>query len=212
MQLLLNLCVYLIMNSFDSEKELIQNILNGDPDEFRLLIEQYKKLISHILFRLISNQNDRDELGQEIFIKIYQKLPSFQFKSKLSTWIGRIAYNSCLNYLRKKRIPLYDDQIVYEDEKDKNIASINDVKSQILSPDESLNQSQVSSFLNQEIDKLPYQYREIISFFHLDNMSIKEICEIMKLPEGTVKSYLFRSRKLLKERLTAKYNLEELCP
>ena len=164
-----------------------------------------------MIFRLISNQNDRDELGQEIFIKIYQNLHSFQFQSKLSTWIGRIAYNACLNHLRKKRIPLYDDQIANEDEKDKNIASINDVKSLNFLPDESLNQSQLSSFLNHEINKLPFQYRKIISLFHLDNLSIKEISEIMNLPEGTVKSYLFRSRKILKDRLLAKYNPEELC-
>jgi len=200
------------MNSIESEKKLVQNILDGESDNFRILIEQYRKLVSHIVCRLVSNPNDRDELGQEIFIKIYQNLQSFQFQSKLSTWIGRIAHNACLNYLRKKRIPLYDDQIANEDEKDENIASINDVKSQTFLPDESLNQSQVSSFLNQEIESLPCQHREIISLFHLDNMSIKEICEIMKLPEGTVKSYLFRSRKILKDRLLAKYNPEELCP
>lgn len=198
------------MESLDSEKKLIENILTGNPEEFSILINKYKKLVSHIVFRLISNQDERDELGQEIFIKIYQNLKSFQFQSKLSTWIGRIAYNCCLNYLRKKRIPLYEDYVALED--DKNRVSINDAKSHIKLPDENVNQSMVSFFLNQEINKLPIQYRKIITFFHLDNMSIKEISEIMKLPEGTVKSYLFRSRKLLKDRLTAKYNLEELCP
>ena len=65
--------------------------------------------------------------------------------------------------------------------------------------------------LNSEINKLPFQYRSILSFFHLDDMTIREISEVMKIPEGTVKSYLFRSRKILKDRLLAKYNPEELC-
>ncbi|OQX95370.1 hypothetical protein B6I21_05780 [candidate division KSB1 bacterium 4572_119] len=202
------------MESLDSEKKLIENILAGNPDEFRVLINQYKKLVSHILFRLISNQNDRDELSQEIFIKIYENLKSFKFQSKLSTWIGRIAHNTCLNYLRKKRLHFYDDQINYQkdENKERNIrADIHEAKSPSFLPDEVANQSQVSSFINNEIEVLPIQYREVITLYHLDNFSIKEISEIMGVPEGTVKSHLYRSRKLLKDRLTTKYNLEELC-
>ena len=202
------------MNSFDSEKELIENILNGNLEDFRLLIEKYKKLVSHIIYRLVTNPSDREELGQEIFIKIYENLGSFQFKSKLSTWIGRIAYNTCLNYLRKKRIPLYDDQVSIENDlsdQSSSRASISDVKSKTLLPDEDLMQSQTSSFLHQQIEKLPVQYRTVLTFFHLDNLSYLEIGEIMGLPEGTVKSYIFRGRKKLKDHLLAKYNMEELC-
>ena len=202
------------MDSFNSDKNLIENIVAGNPNEFSVLIDRYKKLVSHIVFRMIANQNDRDELGQEIFIKIYQNLPSFLFKCKLSTWIGRIAYNACLNYLRKKRIPLYEDQVTHENEgvyESKTKTSINQVKSQILTPEKKVNQNQVFSILNSEINKLPFQYRSILSFFHLDDMTIREISEVMKIPEGTVKSYLFRSRKILKDRLLAKYNPEELC-
>ena len=64
------------MNSIDSEKKLVQNILDGESDNFRILIEQYRKLVSHIVCRLVSNPNDRDELGQEIFIKIYLFSPT----------------------------------------------------------------------------------------------------------------------------------------
>jgi RNA polymerase sigma factor (sigma-70 family) len=202
------------MDSFNSDKKLIENILAGNPNEFRVLIDKYKKLVSHIVFRMIANQNDRDELGQEIFIKIYQNLPSFQYKSKLSTWIGRIAYHACLNYLRKKRIPLYEDQISHENggvPDSQSKISINQVKSQTLTPEKNVSQNQVFSILSSEINKLPIQYRSILSFFHLDDMTIREISEVMKLPEGTVKSYLFRSRKILKDRLLAKYNPEELC-
>ena len=85
------------------EKQIVADILAGDQQAFRNLIEQYQKLVSHIVFRMISHQVDREELCQEIFIKVYRNLASFKFQSKLSTWVGRIAYHACINFLKKNR-------------------------------------------------------------------------------------------------------------
>ena len=197
------------MEFIDNENKLIENILVGNSDDFRILIDKYKKLVSHIVHKLVSNQTERDELGQEIFIKVYQNLSSFQYKSKLSTWIGKIAYNTCLNYLRKKKIPLYDDQIKLD--KDISTVHIEKAKSNDMLPDEILMKRDISKFINAEIEKLPVQYRKAITFFHLDNMSQQEIAEIMDLPLGTVKSYIFRARKLIKDHLLSQFTREELC-
>lgn len=136
-------------------------------------------------------------------MKVYQNLSVFQFEAKLSTWIAKIAYNRCLDFLEKKRALLYDD-FSFEGNPVDNF-SANDIL-----PDESAEKKDLSIRLQTEIEKMPVQYRTILTLYHLDEMSYAEISEIMQLPEGTVKSYLFRARRLLKEKLMSKYQKEEL--
>jgi len=195
-----------------TENDLIAHILTGNTEDFKILINHYQKLVAHIVYRFISNAADREELGQEIFIRVYQNLSSFQGKSKLSTWIGRIAHNACLNYLKKKKIPLYDDQAGSETScAITNEPSVSDsITATDNAPDQQLINEQIAAFLQQEIDHLPQHYRQIILLYHIDEMSYHDIGEILNLPEGTVKSYLFRARKQLKERLLSKYQIEEL--
>lgn len=199
----------------ESEYTLIQKILAGNSEAFQKLVEDYQNLVCHIVFRMIANENDREEVCQEVFIKVYQNLSSFQFKAKLSTWIGKIAYNCTINYLKKKKIPLYQDialdQFPNNGNHEPRKSGIETVQSQGLLQDEHLADKEISSFIQHEINQLPGQYRTIITLFHLDGLPYKEIGEIMGLPQGSVKSYLFRARKLLKERLLSKYTQEELC-
>jgi len=203
------------MESVDTETILIKKILSGNLHEFRILVRKYKKLIYHIVVRFVSNRADQEELGQEIFIKVYENLASFQFKSKLSTWIGKIAYHTCLNYLRKKKTIFYENgKLNRKPENDvinSGLKGIDEISSPAVLPDDVVQQGQISSFLQKEINRLPVQYRQVILLYHLDDMSQQEIAEIMNLPIGTVKSYIFRARRLLKDRLLAKYSKEELC-
>jgi len=215
MQLLSFFCVYMAMESVDNETILIKKILAGNLHEFRILVRKYKKLVYHIVVRFVSNKADQEELGQEIFIKIYENLPSFQFKSKLSTWIDKIAYHTCLNYLRKKKTIFYENGKLNKkheyDTKKSGFMAIDEIPSHTVLPDDIIQQDQISSFLQKEINRLPFHYRQVITLYHLDDMSQQEIAEIMDLPIGTVKSYIFRARRLLKDRLLAKYSKEELC-
>ncbi len=185
------------------EKKLIEQIITGNTPAFQTLIEEYQRLVSHIVFRMVTNDSDREDVCQDVFIKVYQNLANFHFESKLSTWIARIAYNTSINYLKKKKLPLYDD---FSPENQ----SIEDYKGDNNSPDAFTEEKDLSSRLHNEISKLPAQYRTILTLYHLDEMSYAEIAEITQYPDGTVKSYLFRARTILKERLTSKYQLEEL--
>jgi len=184
-------------------KKIINDILSGDTEAFRQIIAENQRLVYHIVFRLVENVSDREDLCQDIFIKIYQNLSGFKFDSKLSTWIGRIAYNSAINYLKKKKIPLYDDQCAES-------VSVETVPAEQRPPDQLLTSSDLYHHLMVEIKKLPQNYATILSLFHLEEMSYWEIAEIMNIPQGTVKSYLFRARKLLKDNLLDKFKQEEL--
>ncbi|MCK5126678.1 MAG: sigma-70 family RNA polymerase sigma factor [candidate division Zixibacteria bacterium] len=185
------------------QRALVEQILAGDNKAFKTLITDNQRLVSHVVFRMIRPGPDQEDICQEVFIKVYQNLDRFRFDSKLSTWIARIAYTSCLNFLDKKKLPLYDD---LGDEGQ----SFEPVGKEADRPDFRFEESEVSDILKAEIDDIPPVYRTIVTLYHLDQMSYAEIAKIMKMPEGTVKSYLFRARKLLKEKLLAKYKREEL--
>lgn len=175
------------------EKKLIHGILAGDLKRFDALIKQYEKLVFHIAFRLTSNQADAEDICQEVFIKVYKNLSNFNFKSKLSTWISRIAYFTTVNHLKK-----YSNvnTTVHLDD-------IDDLLPADKSPEKELVQKDVSAYLNQLIDSMPLQYKTILTLFHLEEFSYREIEEITGWPEGTVKTNLFRARNLLKDKLQA---------
>jgi RNA polymerase sigma factor (sigma-70 family) len=186
------------------DKRLVRRILAGNTRAFESLIEEQKRLVSHIVFRMVSNASDREDICQDVFMKVYQNLKGFHFESKLSTWIAGIAYNTCINYLEKKKIPLFDDSSSQDQ-------TLDSFPAEDMLPDEYAEKNDISRRLQTEIDKMPVHFRMILTLYHLDNLTYNQITEIMQMPEGTIKSYLFRARKLLKQRLMAKYQPEDLC-
>ncbi|MEW5795726.1 MAG: sigma-70 family RNA polymerase sigma factor [Candidatus Zixiibacteriota bacterium] len=183
---------------------MVDRILSGDPTAFKKLVKEHERLVGQMIFRMVPNETDREDVCQDVFVKVYQNLEAFRFDCKLSTWIARIAYTTCLNYLEKKRLPLYDDT-------HPEGIGVDDCMSQLGDPEHWAGSRQAAVRVCEEIDKLPVIYGTILSLFHLHEMSYAEIGRILRLPDGTVKSYLFRARKLLKERLQVRYSLEELC-
>ena len=196
------------------EQERIEKIIAGDMRAFQALVEDYQRLVCHVVFRMVHNEEDREEICQDVFVKVYQNLSKFEQKSKLSTWIGRIAYNTCINYLKKKKVPLYEDLAPAESGESGSSPNkesyLDRVPGGAKLADETVSDKEMYKFLHEEIAQLPVQYRAILTLYHMDDLSYQEIGEIMSLPDGTVKSYLFRARKLLKERIIEKYPAEEL--
>lgn len=183
---------------------MVDRILNGDPNAFKQLVKDYERLVGQVVFRMTPSESDREDLCQDIFVKVYQNLSSFRFESKLSTWIARIAYTTCLNYLEKKKTPLFEDC-------SPEGRTVDECQSETESPEQWAGSRQATVRICEEIDRLPVIYGTILSLFHLHEMTYTEIGQILSLPEGTVKSYLFRARKMLKERLLVSYRVEELC-
>lgn len=188
----------------NADRHQIAQIMAGDERAFSQLVEGHKRLVSHVVFRLIPGESDREDLCQDVFLKIYQNLSRFEYKSKLSTWIARIAYNTCLNFLEKKKLPLYEDLAP-------DGTTVDDCLSDSESPVQWAQSRQVATRLCNEIDRLPVHYGLILSLYHLQEMSYAEIGRILSMPDGTVKSYLFRARQMLKEKMLAEYAQEELC-
>ncbi|MEK7774984.1 MAG: sigma-70 family RNA polymerase sigma factor [Candidatus Zixiibacteriota bacterium] len=179
---------------------LISQILSGDQKSFRVVIDRFGRLVNHIVFRLIPNGADREDLVQEIFVRVYENLGSFRQESRLSTWIARIAYNTCHNHLQKCKVALFEDM--------SDGATLDDVALDCIAPDLDTSDRDMSRKLNEEIDKLPLRYGLILTMYHFCDLSYDEIGAMLKLPGGTVKSHLFRARKMLKDRLAVGYKNE----
>lgn len=178
-----------------AEADLVNSILQGNKAVFGIIINNTEGLVIQIVARMIGNPEDRKDIIQEVYFRAYRSLPDFSFRSKLSTWIGHIAYNACVNFLEKKKLVLREDL---------EEGPAGDETEEVLFKKELL------VILDTEIGKLTSLYRTLIALYHQEEMSYAEIAQIMDLPEGTVKSYLFRARKILKTRILAQYKKEEL--
>lgn len=186
-----------------TDEQLVRAVLEGDKELYRQFVVRFERLVRHVVARMMSNSHDIEDICQDVFVKIYTNLSSFRFDAKLSTWIGRISYNTCLNHLDKKRATLMADYGTDEDPMESWADP--EVATELVAEG-----NDVAVRLSAEIDKLPVIYGTILSLFHLQEMRYGEIADILSMPEGTVKSYLFRARKMLKSRLSVRYTPEEL--
>lgn len=195
-------------NNF-GDKHLVDKVLGGDARAFGIIIRSTERLVAQIVFKMISNPEDRKDMAQDIYLKVYSNLSGFKFESKLSTWIGRISYNTCMDHLRKKKLVLpgnlyEDNEPMEKDGSDKmDLSSAAGINDAILQKD-------LSHILKTEIEKLSPVYKTLISLYHNEELSYEEIGQITGLPEGTVKSYLFRARKALKNNLLSQHKKEDL--
>ena len=168
---------------------------------FMLLIKQHERLVAHMVGRLVKNDEEREELCQDVFLKVYEKLGEFNFQSRLSTWIATIAYRHAINHLRKRKIKLDD----IPDEERFSSFFIEDEN-----PESLLEEKDMDHFVLKLVDQLPASYKTVLTLYHLEGMSYEEIGEVTSMPEGTVKNYLFRARMLLKEKVKKYIAKEEL--
>ena len=173
-----------------NDVELIAQILNGNMNAFTFLVNRYQKLVIHITGRLIQRQEELEAVCQEVFLKVYQNLGKYRNECKLSTWIATIAYNTSINYLRKfkKGNEVNPDDSVA-------LRNLTDYQS------DDFEKADLHRYIREQIENLPVHYRTVLTLFHLEEFSYQEIEQITGMPEGTIKSYLFRAKALLKEKL-----------
>ena len=173
-----------------NDSELISQILNGNMNAFTFLVNRYQKLVVHITGRLIQRHDELEDVCQEVFLKVYQNLEKYRNECKLSTWIATIAYNTSINYLRKFK---KGDEVNPDDSA--ALRNLTEYRS------DEFEKTDLHRYIRDQIELLPVQYRTVITLFHLEEFSYQEIEQITGMPEGTIKSYLFRAKALLREKL-----------
>ena len=187
--------------SKEEDMMLIHRALNNDQSAYRTLMKKYRKLVQNLIYKMISNKDDVEDLTQEAFIKAFNSLDKFDMEFAFSTWLYTIASNNCIDYLRKKKLNTFslDKEISRTDEELRF-----EIPDEDLKPDISIIQNQRKDFLEKAIESLPKKYKEVIILRHKEEMDYAEIAKTLGVPIGTVKAHLFRARELLNRYLKNK--------
>ncbi len=177
----------------EEDFEVIKAILNGDTNSFKFLEKKYKRIIVILIRKMIRNEDDAEDLVQETFIKAYNALDKFQFGYTFSSWLYKIASNTCIDFMRKKRFQTVSlDQPISQDED-----HFMEIEDNTYNPDINFVADERRKALMLAIEALPENYRNIIRLRHEEEMDYSEISKELDIPLGTVKAHLFRARKIL---------------
>ncbi|MEC3966036.1 RNA polymerase sigma factor [Flagellimonas halotolerans] len=172
----------------NKEKELISEIRKGNTRAFSDFVDSYKDLVFTLSVRMLGNREEAEEVAQDVFINVYKSLPSFKGDSKVSTWVYRIAYNSCLDRLKKikrKRVHTDLDHIEQVAHSEMDTAL-----------DKMVRQER-SEIIGQCLSQLSAEDAGILTLFYFEEKNLQEIGQTTNLSVNTLKVRLFRARKKL---------------
>ena len=179
-----------------ADRELIDAVLAHRPGAFERLVRDYQGLCWHIIQRMVRNPEDARELCQDTFLRVHQCLHQFRYESALKSWIGRIAWTTALRHLQHMRIPLIEPSGTDDDALIDNLGDGFDLE--VACADEETMRN-----LHTAIEALAPLSRTLLTLYYLEETSIPEIAKISGLPNGTIKSHLFRARLRLRSLLQA---------
>lgn len=172
-----------------TDEELVSRCLNGDSSAFEEIVSKYKKLVYSVVYKMIPDREEVNDISQEVFIRIYKSLDKYNPEYKMSTWIVKITSNLCLDTLRKKK----QDTVVLDE-------AIG-VSSNADTPEEALIKNQRTQLIKNAIDELPQKYKILITLFHSNGLSYEEMTKVLNEPMSIIKNRLYRARLMLKEKL-----------
>jgi len=176
------------------DNELIDSALSGGQQAFDKLMKKYYNLVSNLIYRMIYNKEDVDDLTQEAFIKAFNSLDKFDRQFAFSTWLYKIASNNCIDYLRRKKLNTISiDKEFDSDDEDLRF----EIPDHETKPDREIIEDERKKLIDRAIESLPDKYKTVIILRHKEEKEYEEIAEELNLPLGTVKAHIFRGRELL---------------
>ncbi|NLV18507.1 MAG: RNA polymerase sigma factor [Bacteroidetes bacterium] len=185
-----------------NEKEIIQLILKGDSEKFRLLVEKYQNMVFRTCIGFVHNKEDAEDLTQEIFIRVYQSLSQFKGNAAFSTWLYRIAINASLNKINRSPLKSFFKS---RDERHDTAGSVENISifSDNEDPEKIMITREHREWLGKAVDSLPDKQKTALVLSRYDGLPQKEIAEIMNTTEGAVESLLQRAKNNLRTLLTS---------
>jgi RNA polymerase sigma-70 factor (ECF subfamily) len=178
-----------------TDAELVARALDGSQEAFRLLVERFERPIFSLVARMVQDPGTAEDLAQEVFVKAFRRLDTYDPGRKFASWLFKIAHNTTIDYLRRggpETVPL-------ENAEDQGgggglLAVLPDP---VESPLAAAERRDLGRALERAIAALRLDYREAVILFYVEGASYQEICEATGLPLGTVKTNLHRARKEL---------------
>ncbi len=184
-----------------NDTELIMQSQQGNMDAFEQLVQRYDKRVLTIAASYVSCSDDAKDIYQEVFLRVYKSLSKFQFKSEFSTWLFRITTNVCLSHRMRGRRHSHASLDQNVNDEDGKPHALKDTLSDNTTTDQQLHDAEISTRIEQALNVLSPRQRMVFSLRHYDGNKLKEIAEIMKCSEGTVKRYLFEATARLRKQL-----------
>ena len=178
----------------DNDAELVARALDGSADAFRLLVERYQRPILSLIARMAGDPALAEDLAQEVFVKAYRKLGTFDRRRKLSSWLFKIAHNTTIDHLRRVRPETVTLEATAADGEDSwEVLRAAEAEE----PDRRAERSELMARLDRALGRLKPGYREILLLRFKEGLAYHEIAEVTGLAMGTVKVQLHRARKRL---------------
>ncbi len=181
------------------EQIIIRNVINGDIQSFEQIVNSFQDMVTTLCFRILKNREEAEEIAQDVFVKVYQSLSKFNSRSRLSTWIYRIAYNTSVNRYKSQRKHALTTEI--DNKTEYSMGSSPDAHYE-------LSKLEKKDIIDNAISKLPDIEQIIITLYYYDELSVGEIAEITGISKQNVKVRLFRSRQKLYAELKDKVGNE----
>ncbi len=203
--LCLNIVSVLLFSVFtensDDDIGLVKSSVKGDREAFNALVEKYYKKIYNLAYRFVGDTEEANDLAQEIFTAAFQNLKKFRGDAKFSTWLFQIATNRGKNrfkYLKRRGYFANRGQADSDEDRESGQRAIPDFST---NPETLLAGKQIQKIVQDAINELDPDHKEIVILRDIEGFSYDEIAQILNLPEGTTKSRLHRARMVVKEKL-----------
>jgi RNA polymerase sigma-70 factor, ECF subfamily len=188
------------INKVETEGFSLEALHAGDPEEFSRLVGTYSSKIYRLATRMLNHQQDAEDVLQETFLKAYRGLKSFDGRSKISTWLFRIATNEALMVIRRKNPDMVSiDEPIETEEGEQEPVQIIDW---CCLPEEELLSEETKERLDAAVQKLPERLKVVFLLRDINDLSTNETAEILNLTETAVKTRLSRARMRLREELS----------
>src|SRR5712691_3678873 len=182
--------------SEQDDAQLVAASKGGNQDAFALLVQRYQRRIFNLIYRMLQQYEEANEITQETFLAAWLGLPSFRGDARFSTWLYRIAYNCSLKQLEQRK----REKALQEAMQAEHTLQHTNNSDRI---DAEMEAHERQTMIHTLLSNLPAKYRIVLVLRHLQEMTYEEIAEALTMPIGTIKTHLFRARNLLKERLEA---------
>jgi RNA polymerase sigma-70 factor, ECF subfamily len=183
-----------------SERLLVRKLRERDEKAFREIVETYGDRVHNLIYRMLGNREEAEDVSQEVFITVFKSIDSFRGDSKFSTWLYRVAVNHCKNRIKYLARRHDRDQSEYDEEALRDqAAGTTTAPNPSPRPDKQLEGVELEQIMQRCIAQLEEEHRLVIVLRDVEDLSYEEICAITNLPTGTVKSRLHRARLALKK-------------
>ncbi|OYD15391.1 hypothetical protein CH330_05805 [candidate division WOR-3 bacterium JGI_Cruoil_03_51_56] len=180
------------------DKELVKRAQAGNDAAFEELVRRYERKVYNISYRLLGNEQDASEALQDTFLRAYRFICKFQFKSSFYTWLYRIATNTSLTKLRRRKSPIVVSLDAPVRSESGQTLEIPDYK---YSPEKIMRQRELGRALQEAVDSLPPDYRSAVVLRDMEGLSNEEVSKVLNLSVAAVKSRLHRGRMVLRSKL-----------